>query len=145
MIIITLLRSVIYVLQCYTEHWVSLTLLDGSLYMSLIWNHTVSYNSFCQLYNIGACRVLKNILGFSRTWFRSQYFCVFTLVQHWELEWISESLVSWESKALMLTFPGSLGGKLLQSLPLHTVCAQVAADVLGTQNVSQTRNPGQWL
>lgn len=68
--IITLLLSVMDVPLCYTEQRLSLTVLDGSLYMSLIPNLAVSYISFRQPYNVGACRASSQefFFSFSRTW-----------------------------------------------------------------------------
>lgn len=105
---------------------------------------SVVFYSICNIMSV-LIALQRNLSGSSRTWLRSQNCCIFGLVWYFELGWMLKSLVSWESKKLMLLFPGSLGGKLLLLLLLHTVSAQVAADVLWTQNESQTRNPGQWL
>lgn len=105
---------------------------------------SVVFYSICNIMSV-LIALQRNLSGSSRRWLRSQNCCISGLFWYFELGWMLKSLVSWESKKLMLTFPGSLGGKLLHLLLLHTVSAQVAADVLWTQNVSQTRNPGQWL
>lgn len=126
--------------NCLSQCWMEVYIYEWFKIMP-----SVVFYSICNIMSV-LIALQRNLSGSSGTWLRSQNCCIFGLVWYFELGWMLKSLVSWESKKLMLLFPGSLGGKLLLLLLLlHTVSAQVAADVLWTQNESQTRNPGQWL